>query len=94
MPAGAPKKYNTDAALRRAVKKYFDSITRWRVVTEKVPTGRKDNDGHMIFEDRTVLNVLGEEGQSPGIPCAADGRGPGRRAADTPQHLDGLLRRE
>ena len=55
-----PRKY-TPQALRRAVSRYFRSITRTQTVTEPVATGVKDGDGHMIYEQRPVLNDLGEE---------------------------------
>lgn len=56
---GAPKKY-TERTLRKAVEKYFDSITREKTVTEMIPTGEKDKMGHMIYEARPVVNRLGE----------------------------------
>lgn len=56
---GAPKKYD-EKKLARAVKKYFRSITREVILTEKKPTGEKDKMGHMIFEDVQILNALGE----------------------------------
>lgn len=56
---GAPKKYD-EATLARAVKRYFKSITREVVLTEKKPTGKKDKMGHMIYEDVVVLNALGK----------------------------------
>lgn len=57
---GNQKKY-TPKELERAVTRYFRSITRERVLTEKVPTGRKDNKGHMIYEDQPIINDLGKE---------------------------------
>lgn len=57
---GAPKKY-TPEKLGRAVRKYFKSITREVALTEKRPTGEKDKMGHMIYEDATVINQLGQE---------------------------------
>ena len=56
---GAPKKY-TERTLRKAVEKYFDSITREKTVTEMIPTGEKDKMGHMTYEARPVVNRLGE----------------------------------
>lgn len=56
---GAPKKY-TPEKLCRAVRQYFHSITRERVLTEKKPTGVKDEMGHMIFADEPVINALGK----------------------------------
>lgn len=55
----AEKKY-TGRTLAKAVKRYFDSISRDAVVTEKKPTGQLDKYGHMIFEDVPVVNRLGE----------------------------------
>lgn len=55
----AEKKY-TGRTLAKAVKRYFDSISRDAVVTEKKPTGELDKYGHMIFEDVPVENRLGE----------------------------------
>ena len=57
---GRPKKY-TPESLRRAVKKYFLSITREKKLTERVPTDEKDNDGHVIYEDKPVMNMLDEQ---------------------------------
>lgn len=56
---GAPKKY-TARKLEKEIKRYFDSITREVQVTEKKPTGRKDEMGHEICEEVPVLNKLGE----------------------------------
>lgn len=55
----AQKKY-TPRSFAKAVKRYFDSISREAVVTEKKPTGELDRYGHMIFEDVPVENRLGE----------------------------------
>lgn len=55
---GAPKKY-TAKTLRQAVENYFAAITRQRIVTEPVPTGRLDNYGHPIFREEPVKNGLG-----------------------------------
>lgn len=57
---GRPKLYTAES-LERAVKKYFRSITRRVQVTEQVPTGEKDAQGHMIFEQKPVINDLGKE---------------------------------
>lgn len=56
---GSPPKY-TEKTLERAVKKYFRSITRQKQITEAVPTGQRDKYGHMIFEQKPVLNDLGK----------------------------------
>jgi len=58
---GAPRKYTDPKKFDRAVEKYFKSITRTVTVTEKKPTGTRDDKGHMIFEDVPVINALGEE---------------------------------
>ena len=55
-----PKKYDA-VSLRRAVDKYFRSITRKVMVTEKVDTGRKDSSGHIIWETKPVTNQMGKE---------------------------------
>ncbi len=57
---GRETKYKTNKALRDAVEKYFNSISRTAPVTEKVPTGELDERGHMIFETQPVMNDLGE----------------------------------
>lgn len=57
---GRQKKYNGNK-LRKAVEAYFDSISRHIVVKEPVPTGERDEKGHMIFIDQPVLNDNGEE---------------------------------
>lgn len=54
------KTYQDAEQLRRAVDKYFDSITREVVKTEKRETGERDEMGHMIYEDVPVLNKLGK----------------------------------
>ena len=36
---GAPKKFKTGRAFRKAVESYFATITREKNVTERVPTG-------------------------------------------------------
>lgn len=57
---GRPKKY-TRKSLTEAVEHYFASITRVVPLTEKRDTGRKDGDGHKIYENVPVLNTLGEQ---------------------------------
>ena len=54
------KKYNA-RALERALREYFDGISRVREVTEPVGTGRLDKYGHEITEQRPVVNRLGEQ---------------------------------
>lgn len=56
----AQKRY-TPEKLASAVRRYFKSITREVAVTEKVPTGQLDKMGHMIYEDKPVVNQLGKE---------------------------------
>ncbi len=55
-----PRSYTPDT-LRKAVSRYFRSITRRVTVTEKVPTGRKDKQGHPIYREQPVLNMLGNQ---------------------------------
>ena len=57
---GKPRKY-TPRTLRKAVEAYFNSISREIVMTEDVPTGQRDDKGHMIYEKVPVKNALGEE---------------------------------
>ena len=57
---GAKKKY-TAKALAKAVETYFRSISREKVVTEEVPTGELDSMGHKVYEQKPVLNALGQE---------------------------------
>lgn len=56
----AEKKY-TGRTLAKAVKRYFDSISRDKVVTEKLPTGELDKYGHPVFKDVPVTNRLGQQ---------------------------------
>lgn len=55
-----PKKY-TKKALREAVERYFDSISRIVPLTEKRPTDRRDSSGHVIYEVVPVLNKLNQQ---------------------------------
>lgn len=55
------RKYRTDRALRKAIERYFQSISRESVVTELVETGKLDRYGHPVKEPRPVVNGLGEE---------------------------------
>lgn len=55
---GAPKKY-TAKRLQKAVENYFDAITRQKIVTEPVPTGKLDKYGHPICTEQPVKNGLG-----------------------------------
>lgn len=45
--------------LKKAVERYFQGISRVITVTEQLPTGQKDEDGHMIFKPVSVKNRLG-----------------------------------
>ena len=54
------KKVYTERSLRTAVNKYFSSITREVELTEKVDSGRKDKDGHVIYINQPITNSLGE----------------------------------
>lgn len=55
----APKKYGPEK-LDRAVKKYFRSITREKILTEKKATDQKDKMGHTVYVDEVILNALGK----------------------------------
>lgn len=57
---GRPKKY-TKKSLEEAVAAYFDGITRIVKVTEKVDSGKKDSNGHVIYEQMPVENKLGKQ---------------------------------
>ena len=57
---GQPKSY-TPRTLKKAVDRYFASITREVPVTEPVPTGELDRYGHPVFKYVQVKNSLGEE---------------------------------
>lgn len=57
---GRQKAYDADS-LRKAVEKYFKTITRKVTVKEKVDTGKRDSSGHVIWELRPVVNQLGKE---------------------------------
>lgn len=58
---GRPKAYQTPAALQRAVEGYFQSISREVTVKEPVDTGRRDEQGHVVFEWIPVKTDAGEE---------------------------------
>ena len=57
---GQPKAY-TSRTLKKAVDRYFASITRTVPVTEPKPTGKLDRYGHPVFEYVQVENSLGEK---------------------------------
>ena len=54
-----PKKY-TKKALKEAVERYFDSITREVELTEKIDSGKRDDHGHVIYDTVKITNKLGE----------------------------------
>ena len=54
-----PKKYTANT-LKKAVNAYFDSITRELELTERVDTGKRDRQGHSIFETKPITNKLGQ----------------------------------
>lgn len=56
---GRKKKYSA-ATLRKAVDRYFQSISRVADVTEEVWTGELDENGHRVYERVPVKNQLGE----------------------------------
>lgn len=51
----------TPEKLEQAVNKYFMSITRRVVRREMVPTEERDSKGNMIYEQRPIINSLGEQ---------------------------------
>ena len=57
---GQPKAY-TPRTLKKAVDRYFASISRTVAVTEPKPTGQLDKYGHPVFEYVQVENSLGEK---------------------------------
>lgn len=59
--AGRPKKYKTRKALSDAIDRYFNSISRTVTAQEKYDTGKKDSEGHNIYDYRPILNDIGEE---------------------------------
>lgn len=56
---GRPRRY-TGKRLREAVERYFLSISRIVDITEMVPTGELDKNGHTVYAQKTVCNQLGE----------------------------------
>ena len=58
---GRYKEYKSEAALWKAVKSYFDSITREEPVMEPKDTGELDRYGHKIYEMVPALNGKGEK---------------------------------
>ena len=58
--AGRPRAYESNEKLRKAVDKYFASITREKTLTEKKETDQLDKYGHVIYEDVPIINRLGK----------------------------------
>lgn len=58
---GRYKEYGSEAALWKAVKSYFDSITRNEPVLEPEDTGELDKYGHKIYKMVPALNGKKEE---------------------------------
>lgn len=56
---GRPRKY-TKKSLLEALERYFVSISRTVTLTERVPSGKKDEYGHEIYETKPILNDAGE----------------------------------
>ena len=54
------RKQMSAAALREAVDRYFRSISREKLLTEKAETGETDKNGKPLTADVAVLNALGE----------------------------------
>lgn len=57
---GRLKKYRTAAALEKAVKAYFASISRTVTAKERYDTGEKDGSGHAVYVMRDIENDFGE----------------------------------
>lgn len=57
--AGRPRAYTPDK-LKKAVNRYFSSISRERAIVEKIPDGYTE-DGKEKYKIVPVLNALGEE---------------------------------
>lgn len=57
---GKEKQYYPKS-LAKGISDYFVSISRERVVTEKVATDRRDAFGHVIYDERPVKNLLGKD---------------------------------
>lgn len=57
---GRRRKY-TARQLREAVDGYFTSISRWKILTEPVPTGETDRRGNPVMTQQPILSDEGEE---------------------------------
>ena len=58
---GRYKEYRSESALWKAVREYFESITREDPVMEPYDTGKLDKYGHKIYEMIPALNGKGEK---------------------------------
>lgn len=56
---GRPKRY-TPNTLEKAAEAYFDSISRYKQVTEAVPTGKRDDKGRVIYDYVPVYSKNGD----------------------------------
>lgn len=56
---GAPRKYDPKT-LEKKVNKYFKSISREVEVKEKVDSGERDAEGHVIYDFVPMINQLGK----------------------------------
>lgn len=57
---GRPRSYRDGKALERAVEGYFAAISRTVDVSERVDSGQRDRDGHIIWREVPVKNDAGE----------------------------------
>lgn len=57
---GRPREYATPEELEEAVEAYFDGITRTVNVVELVDSGRRDDNGHVVYEPVQIKNDNGE----------------------------------
>ncbi len=55
------RKWKTPKQLQMAIQRYINRNSRIRIRTEPVPTGQKDEMGHMIMREEPVLNCDGEQ---------------------------------
>ena len=54
------RKQRSAAALREEANRYFRSISREKLLTEKIETGETDKNGKPLTRDTAILNALGE----------------------------------
>ena len=57
---GRPRTYETSEELEQAVEAYFTGISRTVDASELVDSGRKDSDGHVIYDRVPIKNDRGE----------------------------------